>query len=109
MDANALPKGHIIGWVPPSSPPKPLSKSAKKNAKRKEKREEKKANSAIDTIVRDDWEDDDEEEQPVIPQTPDTDLTNKGHSSEPAADKSDVISPSAIHQLTNNIHKLNLK
>ncbi|TFK75980.1 hypothetical protein BDN72DRAFT_831416 [Pluteus cervinus] len=57
MDANTLPKGHIIGWAPPpsstpaSSTSKPLSKSAKKNAKRKEKREEKK-------VVPDDWEDD---------------------------------------------------
>ena len=109
MDANALPKGHIIGWVPPSSPLKLLSKSAKKNAKRKEKREEKKANSASDTIVRDNWEDDDEEEQPVVPQTLDSDLTNKGHSSEPVADKSDDISSNAIHRLATDIHKLDLK
>lgn len=59
LDANALPKGHIIGWAPPptssaasQSATKPLSKSAKKNAKRKEKKEEK--------TVPDDWEDDDE-------------------------------------------------
>jgi len=109
MDANALPKGHIIGWVPPSSPPKLLSKSAKKNAKRKEKREGKKANSATDPIVRDSWEDDDEEEQPVVPQTLDTDLTNKGPSSELVADKPDDISSNPIHRLATDIHKLNLK
>ncbi|KAK0468293.1 uncharacterized protein EV420DRAFT_1758466 [Desarmillaria tabescens] len=66
MDANALPKGHIVGWAPPPSTSKsgagekPLSKSAKKNAKRKEKREEKK-----NEIIKDSWEDDDEGETPV--------------------------------------------
>ncbi|KAK0206484.1 hypothetical protein DFS33DRAFT_592406 [Desarmillaria ectypa] len=63
MDANVLPKGHIVGWAPPPSTSnsgagqKPLSKSAKKNAKRKEKREEKK-----NEIIKDSWEDDDEGE-----------------------------------------------
>lgn len=53
MDANTLPKGHIIGWAPPpkATPEtaKPLSKSAKKNAKRREKKAEKKE-------VPEDWE-----------------------------------------------------
>ncbi|KAJ7283722.1 hypothetical protein C8J57DRAFT_743016 [Mycena rebaudengoi] len=55
LDANALPKGHIIGWAPPpssqasGSATKPMSKSAKKNAKRREKKES----------VADNWEDDD--------------------------------------------------
>jgi len=58
-DANALPKGHIIGWAPPPSSPasgsatKPMSKSAKKNAKRREKKDEKK-----EEPVADNWEDD---------------------------------------------------
>jgi partner of Y14 and mago protein len=61
QDANALPKGHIIGWAPPptsqasGSATKPMSKSAKKNAKRREKKEEKK-----DETVAENWEDDDE-------------------------------------------------
>jgi len=63
MDANTLPKGHIIGWAPPptstaassSNGTKPLSKSAKKNAKRKEKREKDKAD------VPDNWEDDEDD------------------------------------------------
>ncbi|KAG9219083.1 hypothetical protein CCMSSC00406_0001493 [Pleurotus cornucopiae] len=87
MDARALPKGHIVGWVPPSNSgpsskgggnsanafpalskavngaiadrEKPLSKSAKKNAKRKEKREDKKADGAA--AVKDSWEDDDDQ------------------------------------------------
>ncbi|KAJ7781314.1 hypothetical protein B0H16DRAFT_1299751 [Mycena metata] len=60
QDANALPKGHIIGWAPPptsqasGSATKPLSKSAKKNAKRREKKEDKKE------TVADNWEEDDE-------------------------------------------------
>ncbi|KAK7061660.1 hypothetical protein R3P38DRAFT_3166641 [Favolaschia claudopus] len=62
QDANALPKGHIIGWTPPpssqasSSAAKPMSKSAKKNAKRRENKKEDKKES-----VADDWEDDDDE------------------------------------------------
>ncbi|KAJ7700016.1 hypothetical protein B0H17DRAFT_1048242 [Mycena rosella] len=62
QDANALPKGHIIGWAPPptsqasGSTGKPLSKSAKKNAKRREKKEDKK-----DEAVADNWEDEEEE------------------------------------------------
>ncbi|KAL0577705.1 hypothetical protein V5O48_004254 [Marasmius crinis-equi] len=63
MDANALPKGHIVGWAPPTKEDtsnKPMSKSAKKNAKRKEKKEEKKM-----AVVKDSWEDDDEEDAGV--------------------------------------------
>ncbi|KZT72580.1 hypothetical protein DAEQUDRAFT_722746 [Daedalea quercina L-15889] len=66
-EANALPKGHIIGWTPPptSSAPKPgaaaastsQSKAAKKNEKRKEKRKEKREVEK----VKDNWEDEDEE------------------------------------------------
>ncbi|KAF5331689.1 hypothetical protein D9611_007742 [Ephemerocybe angulata] len=64
MDVNALPKGHIIGWVPPSSASastKPLSKAAKKNAKRKEKRAQEKEE------VPDNWDDDDEEDKAAAP------------------------------------------
>ncbi|KAK7470726.1 hypothetical protein VKT23_002148 [Stygiomarasmius scandens] len=61
MDASALPKGHILGWVAPTAQKegqgsKPMSKSAKKNAKRKEKREEKK-----NEVIKDSWEDEDED------------------------------------------------
>ncbi|KAJ2931659.1 hypothetical protein H1R20_g5443, partial [Candolleomyces eurysporus] len=65
MDQNALPKGHIIGWVPPSSASsasKPLSKSAKKNAKRKEKRAQEKVAEVQNAPVPDSWEDDEDEE-----------------------------------------------
>ncbi|PPQ71772.1 hypothetical protein CVT26_007606 [Gymnopilus dilepis] len=69
MDANALPKGHIIGWAPPptgtassgANGAKPMTKSAKKNAKRKEKREKEKAEAAD---VPDDWDDDEDLAKP---------------------------------------------
>lgn len=59
MDSNALPKGHIIGWTPPSSAPKPGAGSGStplsKNAKKRQKQKEKKAEA-----VKDNWEDEDE-------------------------------------------------
>lgn len=65
LDKTALPKGHIIGWAPPSSAApavsKPMSKSAKKNAKRKEKRDEKKGDD-VAAKIKDSWEDEDEDE-----------------------------------------------
>jgi partner of Y14 and mago protein len=82
LDQSALPKGHIIGWVPPSAETKPkpkanpgslaaaaaaaaadtsgLSKSQKKNAKRAEKRAEKKAET---TEIRENWDDEEEGEK----------------------------------------------
>ncbi|EAU84726.1 hypothetical protein CC1G_00245 [Coprinopsis cinerea okayama7 len=73
-DANKLPKGHIIGWAPPTasetSTSKPMSKGAKKNAKRKEKKEKERAEAAAAaTPVRDNWEDDSDGEQPGAPTT----------------------------------------
>ncbi|KAI9063346.1 hypothetical protein FKP32DRAFT_1592400 [Trametes sanguinea] len=65
MDANSLPKGHIIGWAPPPQAAVPpaskagLTKAQKKNEKRKEKRKEKREET---TKVKDSWEDDDEGE-----------------------------------------------
>ena len=64
QDRNALPKGHILGWVAPSSEttkkaaPKEgaLSKSAKKNEKRREKKKEEK-----ERIIKDSWEDSEED------------------------------------------------
>lgn len=61
MDRIALPAGHILGWVAPSSASKPkpsetrgsTSKSAKKNEKRRGKRDKKK-----EEIIRANWEED---------------------------------------------------
>ena len=66
MDARALPKGHIIGWVAPSSATNntaskssgTMSKSQKKNEKRKEK---KKADIA--KKIQENWDDDDDEDE----------------------------------------------
>ena len=57
MDANALPKGHIIGWTPPPAAHGPGAGSAtlSKNAKKRQKQREKKAEA-----VKDNWDDDDE-------------------------------------------------
>jgi partner of Y14 and mago protein len=78
MDANALPKGHIIGWAPPpaatdatksgdantaapSSGTTPMTKAAKKNAKRKEKREKERAEKEKEDVPEN-WEDEGEVE-----------------------------------------------
>lgn len=128
MDASTLPKGHIIGWIPPSSatqPAKPTSKSAKKNAKRKEKREEKKVVDPVDKPVRDNWEDDDEgddddgnggEDTPpkalTTTSAPTSATKIKAPSAEHTADKPNetaVVSPKAIQKLTADLRKLNTK
>lgn len=63
-DATALPKGHIIGWAPPSAANTvtlPQSASAKKNAKRKEKRATAaKTEGAPEAKVADSWEDEED-------------------------------------------------
>lgn len=64
MDTTALPKGHILGWIAPSSasPPKPKAGASapppNKNAKRRANRKAKKAEEP----VKDNWEDEDEGE-----------------------------------------------
>ena len=67
VDARALPKGHIPGWVPPGAPTpekkEAQSKSAKKNEKRKEKRKEKRQ----EEVVRESWESDENEDVIVTP------------------------------------------
>jgi len=123
MDANALPKGHIIGWIAPSSasqPAKPTSKSAKKNAKRKEKREEKKSGAVADEPVPDNWEDEDEDEATSKPsessatppaaavETPKTGASSSEHT----ADKpttTHVVSSKAIQKLAADLEKLSTK
>lgn len=66
MDANSLPKGHIIGWAPPPSATKPGAASGSgsgtaglsKNAKKRQKQREKKAEALV---VKDNWDDEEEE------------------------------------------------
>lgn len=135
MDANTIPKGHIIGWIPPSSatqPVKPMSKSAKKNAKRKEKRDEKKEVEPVDKPVRDNWEDDDEADDgdggnnsggnsgedtapkalTTTPAPPTTTTKIRAPPAEHTVDKPNetaVVSPKAIQKLTADLKKLNTK
>lgn len=73
MEANALPKGHVIGWTPPTANEvvvvQGMTQAQRKNAKRKEKRKEKRdeEGSAPAKVekVKDSWEDEDEDEQPA--------------------------------------------
>jgi len=101
IESNALPKGHIIGWVPPSSASSSakatssssLTKSAKKNLKRKQKREEAKAN----------WEDDDEDED---------EAGNNKTTQESGSRKSTVASESAEgdpNGLSKDLERLEIK
>lgn len=98
MDRNSLPKGHILGWVAPSSETKktisqpgenkPLSKSAAKNAKRKAKRQAEK-----DRVIKDNWEDDDDETETTGNMTPSKQSDSKAGSRSPpeAADVDGVM------------------
>jgi partner of Y14 and mago protein len=68
IDASSLPKGHIIGWAPPPSTTKPGATpgsgsasgtaALSKNAKKRQKQREKKAEALV---VKDNWDDEDEE------------------------------------------------
>lgn len=60
MDAIALPKGHIIGWVPPSSSSPMVTVGKSKNAKKNEKRKEKRKVEATKKVA-DSWEESDDD------------------------------------------------
>ncbi|KAF7776217.1 hypothetical protein Agabi119p4_4610 [Agaricus bisporus var. burnettii] len=118
MDASALPKGHIIGWVAPStSNAKPKQNSAKKNAKRKEKRDEKKNNTAGEEPVRDNWEDEDEDDSASKAPDAGTDVTpvptdTRKSPALPPANKlkgTAVVSSNAIQKLAADLEKLSTK
>ncbi|KAL4241339.1 Partner of Y14 and mago [Abortiporus biennis] len=73
MDANQLPKGHVVGWVPPSTTSTSSSSTAKtKSQKKNEKRKEKRKEKAVEEKVKDNWEDEDEDEVPPEKTTTDT-------------------------------------
>ncbi|KIK65339.1 hypothetical protein GYMLUDRAFT_38787 [Collybiopsis luxurians FD-317 M1] len=105
MDANALPKGHILGWTPPptdANASKPMSKSAKKNAKRREKKISEKT---IEEPVKDSWEDDDE------PPAASTAQSSKSEAMQLASEsdgpKDNVSAPDA-EGLSSKMEKLNV-
>jgi partner of Y14 and mago protein len=119
MDATALPKGHIIGWVAPSAsePAKPKSKSAKKNAKRKEKRDEKRTDVASEEPVRENWEDEDEDDSASKAPDAGTDVTPAPADTaktpiSPPPNKPNgttVVSSGAIQKLAADLEQLNTK
>jgi partner of Y14 and mago protein len=67
MDATAIPKGHILGWVAPSATTQPKGNPAtattppNKNAKKRANARAKKAAEKT-TAVKDSWEDEEEGE-----------------------------------------------
>ncbi|KAG0709557.1 hypothetical protein DFH29DRAFT_2945 [Suillus ampliporus] len=65
MDVNALPKGHILGWVAPSAAAQPKSKAAtpppNKNAKKRANARAKKTAEKV-AAVKDNWDDEEEGE-----------------------------------------------
>jgi len=64
LDATALPKGHILGWVAPSAAAQPKAKIAtsppNKNAKKRANARAKKAAEKT-AAVKDNWDDEEEE------------------------------------------------
>jgi len=88
MDANSLPKGHIIGWTPPPSTTKPGAPSGSgsgttslsKNAKKRQKQREKKVEALV---VKDNWDDDEDEEKGTdVAPVPATKTTSTGTTSD---------------------------
>lgn len=109
MDANSLPKGHIIGWTPPPSkeaePSKSMSKSAKKNAKRREKKAADK-----EPTVKDNWEDDDDE-TPAAATSPSGKQTPTSSSAVPdpkPSNSTDSGSATTAETLSSKMEKLNV-
>jgi len=104
MDQTSLPKGHIIGWAPPSSAvqaTKPLSKSAKKNAKRKEKRDEKKTDETT-AKIKDSWEDEDDDEAPAPSDA-------KAKEAKEAAAKEGAETDDVVDALAEKVQKLDVR
>ncbi|EGO01977.1 hypothetical protein SERLA73DRAFT_37997, partial [Serpula lacrymans var. lacrymans S7.3] len=64
MDATSLPKGHIIGWIPPSSAQNKAGAATtpapNKNAKKRQQQKARRAANADKVAVKEDWEDEDE-------------------------------------------------
>ncbi|KAG5343073.1 hypothetical protein E4T56_gene16349 [Termitomyces sp. T112] len=106
MDANVLPKGHIIGWSPPPQPAasdaKPMSKAAKKNAKRREAKKEAKKEE-----VPENWDDDEASDAKAVEKeaTP-TQSTNESKS---ASSASINDASTSTQELTTKLEKLEVK
>ncbi|KAG6855124.1 hypothetical protein C0991_006053 [Blastosporella zonata] len=104
MDANTIPKGHIIGWAPPpqaapTSDAKPISKAAKKNAKRREKKQDAKKDE-----VPDNWDDDEADDAKPEQKAPSTKEPKPTTQSSPANDAS-----GGAEELATKLGKLEVK
>jgi len=66
-DRSALPKGHILGWVAPSSTSQPAkanpSPAPNKNAKKRARQRSAKKVTKEEEEVKDHWDDEDEDDQ----------------------------------------------
>lgn len=66
MDATALPKGHILGWVAPSAATLPKGKTAtpppNKNAKKRANARAKKSAEKA-AVIKDNWDDEEGEDE----------------------------------------------
>lgn len=115
MDANALPKGHVVGWTPPPPAVPPaskagLSKAQKKNEKRKEKRKEKRD----EPKVKDNWDDDDEGEAEGGDATAPAKKTAGSHTPEnpnwaAAPDTKQASKDDGTEELADKLEKLEVK
>ena len=115
MDAATLPKGHILGWVAPSSESQQKAKGAatpppNKNAKKRANQRAKKAEKA--EAVKDSWEDDEDVATPTAVQT-DASKTQATKEGTPPSDEADKAGASELTEgeaeLTNKLSKLDVK
>ncbi|KAG6378802.1 hypothetical protein JVT61DRAFT_13079 [Boletus reticuloceps] len=116
MDATALPKGHILGWVAPSSESQQKAKGAStpppnKNAKKRANQRARKAAGKAET-VKDSWEDEEDVESggnaPTTARTPASmadDGSTKGI--EEGTDRAEPTSGEA--EITDMLSKLDVK
>jgi partner of Y14 and mago len=124
MDINTLPKGHIIGWEPPTSTStsgSPSTKSAKKNARKKAKKiaqrrdEEEEGDvsekQSKEEDVPENWEDDDESgPQGSNSGIPDTNPSITTTTDPVPAKEIQQVSPADVERdLSSKLDKLNVK
>jgi len=94
MDATALPKGHILGWVAPSSDAQPKAKGASapppnKNARKRANQRAKKAAEKSEA-VKDSWEDEEDAESGATCKTDDGAKEGSEVASEPSRDEAEI-------------------
>ena len=112
MDANTLPKGHIIGWATP--PPASTSVSPAKSSKNAKKRARKKRAKESEREVPDNWEEDDKDDHDESgPGGPDSIAQNSSTTitTDLAVEDEKQLVPSADveEDLSSNLDKLNVK